>query len=70
VAALGDTWYAVGPAAVFAYAGLSGPRWSEWPLLLAALGAHFACDLAASSTREWLRTGEVPKLPVRLLGQV
>ncbi|HLY51201.1 MAG TPA: HD domain-containing phosphohydrolase [Solirubrobacteraceae bacterium] len=70
VAALGDTWYAVGPAAVFAYAGLTAPRWSDWPLLVAALGAQVTCDLVASAAREWLRTGEPPRLPVRLLGQV
>jgi HD-GYP domain-containing protein (c-di-GMP phosphodiesterase class II) len=55
---------------VFAFAALTEPSWSVWPLLLAALVAQFACDLMASSTREWLRTGEVPRLPVRLLGQV
>jgi HD-GYP domain-containing protein (c-di-GMP phosphodiesterase class II) len=69
IAALVDSWYAIGPAAVFAFAHLTGPRWSDWPLFLAALGAQIACDLAASAAREWLRTGEVPRLPVRLLGQ-
>jgi HD-GYP domain-containing protein (c-di-GMP phosphodiesterase class II) len=49
---------------------MTTPRWSEWPLLVAALTAQFTCDFAASAAREWLRTGKVPKLPVRLLGQV
>lgn len=70
VAALVDSWHAVGPAAVFAFAGLTAARWSDWPLLLAALGAQIAFDLAANGAREWLRTREVPRLPVRLLGQV
>jgi HD-GYP domain-containing protein (c-di-GMP phosphodiesterase class II) len=70
VATLADSWHAIGPAAVFAFAGLSSPRWSDWPWLVAALASQIACDLAASGAREWLRTREVPKLPVRLLGQV
>jgi HD-GYP domain-containing protein (c-di-GMP phosphodiesterase class II) len=69
IAGLVDAWYTIGPAIVFAFGHLTTPRWSEWPLLLAALGAQFTCDLTASGAREWLRTREVPRLPVRLLGQ-
>ena len=69
VAALVDSWFSIGPALVFVFGHLTTPRWSDWPLLVAALAAQFACDLAASGAREWLRTGEVPRLPVRLLGQ-
>ena len=39
-------------------------------VLLAALAAQLACDLAATVAREWLRLGELPVLPVRLLGSV
>ena len=70
VAVLGDSCYAVGPAFVFAAAGLHTPHWSDWPLLLAALFAQFACDLGVTGAREWLRMKEIPKLSVRLLGQV
>jgi HD-GYP domain-containing protein (c-di-GMP phosphodiesterase class II) len=70
VATLADSWHAIGPAAVFAFASLATPRWSDWPWLLLALGSQIVCDLAASGAREWLRTREVPKLPIRLLGQV
>jgi HD-GYP domain-containing protein (c-di-GMP phosphodiesterase class II) len=70
VAGLVDAWHAVGPAAIFVFGGLVAPRWADWPLLLAALGAQFMCDLMASAAREWLRTREVPRLPVRLMGQV
>lgn len=70
IAGLVDAWYVVGPAAIFAFADLTGPRWSQWPWLLAALGAQFACDFPINAAREWLRTGEVPRLPARLLGQV
>jgi HD-GYP domain-containing protein (c-di-GMP phosphodiesterase class II) len=65
-----DSWHAVGPAAVFAFAEVTGPRWSDWALLLAALTSQIACDVTISAVREWLRTREPPRLPVRLLGQV
>ncbi len=70
VVAVGNAWYAVGPAVVFALAGLHTPQWSDWPILVAALGAQLVCDLTASVAREWLRDGVIPRLPVRLLGSV
>jgi len=70
VFAIADAWHSLGPALVFALAGLRTPHWSDWMILLAALGAQLVCDLAATVAREWLRSGEVPRLPVRLLGPV
>jgi HD-GYP domain-containing protein (c-di-GMP phosphodiesterase class II) len=70
VAAIADSWDAVGPALVFVIAGITRPQWSQWAVLLAALGAQIVCGLCASVAREWLRLGELPKLPVRLLGPV
>jgi HD-GYP domain-containing protein (c-di-GMP phosphodiesterase class II) len=70
VTAVASAWHAVGPALVFAVAGLTTPRWSQWAVLLGALAAQLVCDLAASVAREWLRIGELPTLPVRLLGSV
>jgi HD-GYP domain-containing protein (c-di-GMP phosphodiesterase class II) len=71
VAAIANSWHSVGPAVVFAFAGIrGGPHWSDWWILLGALGAQLVCDLGASVAREWLRLGEVPRLPVRLLGAV
>lgn len=70
VASVANAWHAIGPAFVFAVAGLSTPRWSDWPVLLAALGAQIACDLAASVAREGLRLETFPRLPMRLLGAV
>jgi HD-GYP domain-containing protein (c-di-GMP phosphodiesterase class II) len=71
VAAVANSWHAVGPAAVFVLAGIgTSPQWSQWPLLLAALGAQLSCDAAATTAREWLRLGEAPKLQLRLLGPV
>jgi HD-GYP domain-containing protein (c-di-GMP phosphodiesterase class II) len=70
VVAVANSWSAIGPALVFVLAGITAPRWSEWLVLLAALGAQLICDLGASAAREWLRLGELPRLPVRLLGSV
>src|SRR5579862_4760902 len=70
LAAIANSWHAVGPALVFSLGSLTAPRWSDWSLLIAALGAQLACDLVASIAREWLREGEVPTLPIRLLGSV
>jgi len=65
-----NSWHAVGPAAVFVLAGLHTPRWSQWPLLLAALAAELACDLAATLAHEWLAEGQPPRLQLRLLAPV
>jgi HD-GYP domain-containing protein (c-di-GMP phosphodiesterase class II) len=70
IPAVGNSWHAVGPALVFALANITTPRWSEWALLLAALAAQLACDLAASVGREWLRLGEPPTLSLSLLSSV
>jgi HD-GYP domain-containing protein (c-di-GMP phosphodiesterase class II) len=70
VPAIADCWHAIGPALVFMAARITTPRWSDWAVLLAALAAQIACDLAATVAREWLRLGELPVLPVRLLGSV
>ncbi|HTX31259.1 MAG TPA: HD-GYP domain-containing protein [Solirubrobacteraceae bacterium] len=70
IAGVVDAWYVIGPAAAFAFAGLTGPNWSDWPWLLAALAAQIACDFSVNAAREWLRAREVPRLPARLLVQV
>jgi HD-GYP domain-containing protein (c-di-GMP phosphodiesterase class II) len=70
LAAIANAWHAVGPALVFGIARVASPRWSQAWIVLAALCAQLLCDLAASSVREWLRLGEAPKLPIRLLGAV
>jgi HD-GYP domain-containing protein (c-di-GMP phosphodiesterase class II) len=45
--ALGDSWFALGPA----------PDGHDWPVYIAALAAQFAVDFALSSLRESLNTG-------------
>jgi putative nucleotidyltransferase with HDIG domain len=46
----GNAWFAVGPAVVFAVAGVE-PRDAALPLLVAALGAQFVSDFCASTLR-------------------
>ncbi len=49
--ALGNSWFAIGPAAVLALAGNPSPS-GPWAVLVAALAAQFACDFGASLVRE------------------
>jgi putative nucleotidyltransferase with HDIG domain len=53
---LGNSWFAIGPAAVFAIAGTE-PRNAGALLLIAALCAQFAVDFAVSSLRFWFDNG-------------
>ncbi len=52
----GNSWFAVGPAAVLALAHDSRPD-AHWGLLALALAAQFTCDFAANATREHLSGG-------------
>ena len=53
---LGNSWFAIGPAAVFAVSGTE-PRDAGALLLIAALCAQFAVDFAVSSLRFWFDNG-------------
>ncbi len=50
---IGNSWFAVGPVAVFALAG-SEPRSAGPLLLVGALGAQFGVDFVASAVRLWI----------------
>jgi HD-GYP domain-containing protein (c-di-GMP phosphodiesterase class II) len=50
--ALGDCWYAVGPALVLVAAGAQVFSWNEWPVYLVALLAQFAFDFVPAAIRE------------------
>jgi putative nucleotidyltransferase with HDIG domain len=52
----GNAWFAIGPAFVFALANVE-PRDAALPVLLAALGAQFLVDFAASTIRYALARG-------------
>jgi putative nucleotidyltransferase with HDIG domain len=55
--AAGDSWFAIGPALVFAIAAPGAPDGTDAPIYLLALLAQFGFDFAASSLREWLNGG-------------
>jgi HD-GYP domain-containing protein (c-di-GMP phosphodiesterase class II) len=55
--ALGDSWFALGPAIVFAIAQPGAPDGHDWDVYLIALAAQFGFDFAASSLREALNGG-------------
>jgi HD-GYP domain-containing protein (c-di-GMP phosphodiesterase class II) len=55
--ALGDSWFAMGPALVFAIAKPGPPDGHDWPVYVLALAAQFGFDFGASSLREHLNGG-------------
>jgi putative nucleotidyltransferase with HDIG domain len=61
--ALGNSWFAIGPAAVFAFTSTAPVDAGAW-LLIAALAAQFAVDFAVSAFRFWMDRGA--KLSVQL----
>jgi diguanylate cyclase (GGDEF)-like protein len=48
----GSAWHSVGPAAVFAIAHVSAPRFADWPVYALAISAQFALEGVAS----WIHT--------------
>jgi putative nucleotidyltransferase with HDIG domain len=60
--ALGNSWFAIGPAVVLVLAGDRSPV-GHWDLLALALAAQFGCDFSASAVRERLCGG----VPIREL---
>jgi len=55
--ALSDSWFALGPAIVFAATGVHDAQWSAAPIYLAALGSQFAVDFAGSAARQYFGFG-------------
>lgn len=68
--AVGNAWYAVGPALVLAVADIETPAWEHWPVYLLALAVQFAGDTATGTAREWLVLGVPPRLQLRMTGLV
>ena len=67
---LGNSWYAILPALVFALGSGGDPDLSHWPLLAGALGAQFAADFVVSTARDWIGLGISPRVQPRLLAWV
>jgi putative nucleotidyltransferase with HDIG domain len=68
--AVGNAWFAVGPALVLAAFAVSGPQWDEWPIYLLALASQFAGDTIVGAARERLVLGVQPRLQLRMTGLV
>lgn len=71
LAALGNSWHAVGPALVLALAvDPGGPRASDTGWYLLAFATYVVGDAASGVTREWLAQGVRPRLQLRILAQI
>jgi HD-GYP domain-containing protein (c-di-GMP phosphodiesterase class II) len=70
LAAIGDSWHAVGPVAVLAAAGVSTPHLGDWPILVAALAAQVLTDNVVASLRDWAGLGVSLKVQPQLFGWV
>jgi HD-GYP domain-containing protein (c-di-GMP phosphodiesterase class II) len=70
LAAIGDSWHAVGPVTVLAAAGVATPHLANWPVLLAALAAQVVTDNVVASLRDWAGLGVSLKLQPQLFGWV
>jgi HD-GYP domain-containing protein (c-di-GMP phosphodiesterase class II) len=68
--AVTDAWFAVGPAFVFAGAGITAPDWSDTPWFVLAFAAQATCDLGASTVREWIGIGVPPRLQLAVLARI
>jgi putative nucleotidyltransferase with HDIG domain len=66
----GDASFVLGPAAVFAAAGIGTPSLADWPVYLLALVAQLAGDFAGSTTREWIVHGIPPRQQLDVLREV
>jgi HD-GYP domain-containing protein (c-di-GMP phosphodiesterase class II) len=66
LAAFGDSWFALGPAAVLVLAHAQVLSWHRWPVLVAALAAQFAADAGAGLSRSWFaeRIAPAEQLPM------
>lgn len=64
---LSYSWYAIGPALVFAVARPGPPSWSDWRVYALALGAQLGLDFTSSMLREWLGLGVGPGVLARVL---
>jgi putative nucleotidyltransferase with HDIG domain len=70
LAAVGDSWHAVGPVVVLAATGVTTPELADWPVLLMALAAQVLVDNGVAAWRDWAGLGVSLKLQTQLFGWV
>jgi putative nucleotidyltransferase with HDIG domain len=66
----GDSWFAAGPALVFAAASVGAPDWADVAIYALAFVAQIAFDFVSSTGRVWLAIGVPPSLQLRVLARV
>src|SRR4051812_3769882 len=70
IVAIADSWYAGGPAAVFALLDPGPPGWSDVGVYALALVAQFGVSAAVSAAREWFGAGIAPRELAPVLGVI
>jgi anti-anti-sigma factor len=70
IVAVADSWYAVGPAAVFALLSPGDPGWADVGIYVLALIAQFAVNVGVSAAREWFGAGIHPRELAPVLGTI
>jgi len=65
-----DAWHAVGPALVFAVAGVDSVDWHDAWLYVIAFGAQIVFDALAAISRDWLVLGVPPRIQFAVLTRV
>jgi putative nucleotidyltransferase with HDIG domain len=63
LAAIADSWFAIGPAMVFELADIGAPSLGDWPLYVLALASQFAGDGASMLARTVHRVRQNTELP-------
>jgi HD-GYP domain-containing protein (c-di-GMP phosphodiesterase class II) len=66
----GDSWHAIGPAAVLILCGAQVFSWGNWPVYLAALTAQIGIDFGVNSARMRLIDGTRLRGQLRLIAPV
>jgi len=63
-----NAWHSLGPVAVLAIAGESGPSLHRWPIYLAALAAQFGVEFACAASFDWYVNGVKPRTQLPYMG--
>jgi putative nucleotidyltransferase with HDIG domain len=64
--ALGDSWYALGPALVLTIGAGGAFSFTDWPVYVVALAAQFGFDAAATCARGWFSERIPPAVQLSL----
>jgi putative nucleotidyltransferase with HDIG domain len=70
VVGLGDAWFALAPALVFALADPGAPAWADWPVYALAFAVQMASDTAVNVARTWVTVAAPPRIVIREIAWV